>query len=306
MPDHETQIEALLNVPFVVTPKQIHKFVGCTALGLPLALLVLPLFAPICFMASISHFYYTPVGGDILVGSLSVIGAIMLYFYAYKGDDDPRNSAYNLRNARLAKLAGLCALGVAFVPTSGLGCPHDGDAARFLIEATMFDVPDGAPERSFNVPGAFATGTLVSDLWALLGIGSTLGTVLGIVHYLSAATMFGILGYFSFFVFTAVQTSDALENGDLTEVKKMRNRIYRVAGGLIFFAIAALAVKFGLETFLQDASALAFSDWWNGLYLTFVFEALGLAAFGVSWLVKARIFGWLEDGGQDASANRAT
>lgn len=306
MPDQDTRIDALLHVPFVVTPKQIHKFVGCTALGLPIILLWLPLLTPICFMTSISHFYYTPIGGDILVGSLTVIGAIMLYFYAYKGDDDTDNPAYSLRNARLAKLAGLCALGVAFVPTSNLGCPYSGEAARFLIEGTQFAVPAGAPERSFNVPGAFATGTLVYDFWALLGIGGTLGWLLSAVHYLSAATMFGILGYFSFFVFTAVQTSDAMENGQLTEVKKMRNGIYRVAGGLIFLSIIALIVKFGLQSFLNAPTALHFLDWWNGYYLTFVFEALGLMSFGISWLVKARIFGWFEDTGHEASANLAT
>ncbi len=306
MSDQNTNNEALLNVPFIVTPRQVNKFVGWTALGLPLVLIFVWLISPICFMSSISHFYYTPVGGDILVGSLTVIGAIMMLFYKYKGDDSTGNSAYNRRNARLAKLAGLCALGVAFAPTSGLGCGYDGQASRFLIEATGYGVPDGAPERSFNVPGAFATGTLVYDLNTLLGLTGIWHTILGAVHYLSAATMFGILGYFSFFVFTAVQTSDATENGELTEVKKMRNRIYRVAGGLIFFSIAALIVKFGLEYFLDDARALAFKDWWNGLYLTFIFEALGLIAFGVSWLLKARIFGLLEDPGQEASASRAT
>lgn len=305
MSDQITRAEALLNVPFSVTTRQVNKFVGWTALGLPLVLILVWLIFPICFMTSISHFYYTPVGGDVLVGSLSVIGAIMMLFYKYKGNDSDRNSAHSLRNARLAKLAGLCALGVAFVPTSGLGCGYDGQASRFLIQGTMFGVPDGAPERSFNVVGAFAEGTLVYDLNTLLGVTGIWHTVLGAVHYASAAMMFGILGYFSFFVFTDVQTSDALENGDLTEVKKMRNRIYRVAGGLIFLSIAALVMKFGIEHFL-DKGALAFKDWWNGLYLTFIFEAIGLSAFGVSWLVKARIFGWFEDDAQDASASLAT
>ncbi len=297
MPDQVTPPTDFRNVPFVVTPKQMHKFVGLTALGLPIILLILGVFArPICFMTSISHFYYTPVGGDILVGALSIIGAIMLFFYAYKGDDSDRNSAYNRRNARLAKLAGLFALGVAFVPTSGLGCYYDGEASRFLIENTQYTVPDGAP-RSIYVDGVTVDGGLSSNLWALLGLGGFLWGALGLVHYLSAAGMFAILGYFSFFVFTRVQTDDALAGTDtLTEVKELRNRIYRVAGGLIFFAIATLVVKVGLESFfLKDAALLAFRDWWNGLYLTFIFEALGLAAFGVSWLVKARIFGWFED-----------
>ena len=304
MSDQNTPAVSFLNVPFEVTQRQVNKFVGWTALGLPVALAAITLFLPICFMTSISHFYYTPVGGDILVGSLTVIGAIMLLFYRYKGTDDQRH-AHNRLNARLAKLAGLCALGVAFAPTSGLGCGYEGQASRFLIHATTFGVPDGAPELNFNVPGAFALGTLVYDLNTLLGLDGILHTIFGTIHYASAAVMFAILGYFSFFVFTAVQTSDALENGEITEVKKLRNRIYRVAGALIFLAIAALVAKFGIEYFLKD-NALGFKIWWNGLYLTFIFEAIGLIAFGISWLVKARIFGWFEDVYHDASASLAT
>lgn len=297
----------LQSLPFVVTPRQMHKFVGLTALGLPLVLLLLGLFArPVCFMDSISHFYYTPIGGDILVGALSVIGAIMLSFYTYKGDDSDRNSAYNRRNAFLAKLAGACALGVAFAPTAGLGCSYAGEASRFLIENTQFTVPEGAA-RSIYVDGAMVEGELRSDLWALLGLDQVLWGALGAVHYLSARVMFGILGYFSYFVFTGVQTADAVKTGGgLTDIKIWRNRIYRFAGALIFASIAALIVKVGLESLvLRDDARLNFKEWWNGLYLTFVFEAVGLIAFGVSWLVKARIFGWFEDA-QDASASRAT
>ncbi len=292
MPDQITQAERIEEVPFRVTPKQMHKFVGMTALCLPIVLMLVPLIWPVCFMTSISHFYYTPVGGDILVGSLSVIGAIMLFFYAYKGDDGDAHSAYSRRNARLAKVAGLCALGVAFVPTGGLGCAYDGEAARFLIFEAGFTTPAGAP-RSIYVEGAMATGTLTAEFAKLLGLPKFVGGL----HYASALGMFLILGYFSFFVFTQVQTAAARETAtELTEVKRTRNRLYRLAGGVIFFAIFALIVKVGLESFfLQGEEQLAFTEWWNGLYLTFVFEALALIAFGVSWLVKARIFGWLED-----------
>ena len=294
MQDELTSVGPLEQVPFRVTPKQLHKFVGMTALCLPIVLILIPLVWPICFMTSISHFYFTPVGGDILVGGLSVIGAILLFFYTYKGNDGEDNSAYSKRNARLAKIAGLCALGVAFLPTSGLGCAYDGEAARFLIAEAGFTVPEGEP-RSIFAKDAMATGELTSELAGLVG----LPAIAGLLHYASALGMFLILGYFSFFVFTEVQTDAARGEVDgLTEVKRTRNRLYRIAGALIFFAIGALIVKVGLESvFLKDAAQLAFKEWWNGFYLTFLFEALALIAFGVSWLVKARIFGWLEDTG---------
>lgn len=292
----DIQESAMRNLPFVVTPQEMHKFVGLTAVGLALVLIVLPLILPICFMSSISHFYYTPVGGDVLVGALTVIGAIMLCFYTYKGDDGDENSAYSRRNARLAKLAGLCALGVAFAPTSGLGCFYEGEASRFLVANTEFTVAADFPRTIYDET-ARAIGTLTFDLWALMGVEGTLGWLLGSVHYVSAGLMFGILGYFSFFVFTRVQTPRAMATRDtMTRVKVNRNRIYRFAGALIFLSIAALIVKFGLEkAILSGGQLLAFLQWWNGLYLTFIIEMVGLVAFGVSWLVKARIFGWFED-----------
>ena len=33
--------------------------------------------------------------------------------------------------------------------------------------------------------------------------------------------------------------------------------------------------------------------WWEGYRLTFVFEAIGLMAFGLAWLVKGRFIPWL-------------
>ncbi|MBT8423899.1 MAG: hypothetical protein KJO67_02895 [Silicimonas sp.] len=288
MPDPDTEPAVLRHLPFVVTPREMHKFVGAISLGLPLVLLAIAAATPICFMQSISHYYYTPLGGDVLVGGLTVIAAIMIYFYQYKGDEGDENSAYNLRNARLAKLAGLFALGVAFLPTSGAGCPFKQNAARFLVPDTTLDT-----ER-------LPVGALSSDFWAIFVSDTRLSGLLGWLHYLSALGMFLILGYFSYFVFTRVQTRAATEThsmaGELTPSKKLRNRIYRIAGIAIALSILALAVKFALAQFILPTDRRsAFEAWWNGWHLTFLFEAVALMAFGVSWLVKARILAVLED-----------
>lgn len=288
MSEPDTEPAALRHLPFVVTPREMHKFVGAISLGLPLVLLAIAAATPVCFMQSISHFYYTPLGGDVLVGGLTTIAAIMIYFYQYKGDEGDENSAYNLRNARLAKLAGLFALGVAFLPTSGAGCPFDQNASRFLVPDTTLD-PDLMP-----------IGQLSSNFWAVFVADEALSGLLGWLHYLSALGMFLILAYFSYFVFTRVQTRAATEtnsmSGELTPAKKLRNRIYRVAGAAIAVSIVALVVKFGLTEFILPIDRRsAFETWWNGWHLTFLFEAIALMAFGVSWLVKARILEVLED-----------
>lgn len=286
------------DIPFIVTPKQVAKFVGATAFGLPIVLLVLTWLTPICFMASISHFYYTPIGGNVLVGSLSVIGAIMIFFYKFKGNEGPENAAYSRLNARLAKFAGICALGVAFVPTGGFGCQYVGQPSRFFLTDTQFTVPPGEP-RTIYAPGAEISGTLSNNFWGIFGIDSA---ILSMVHYLSALGMFLVLGYFSYFVFTKVQTPAATESltleGAPTDTKKFRNKIYRVAGVAIALSILALAVKAGVQAFiLKDAALVEFLTWWNGFRLTFLFEAIALIAFGVSWLVKARILKVFEDPG---------
>jgi hypothetical protein len=291
-------IAAPEDIPFVVTPKQVAKFAGATALGLPILLLLLTWWTPVCFMASISHFYYTPVGGNVLVGSLSVIGAIMMFFYKFKGDEGPENKAYSRRNARLAKIAGACALGVAFVPTTDFGCQYDGQPSRFFLADTQYTVPEGEP-RTIYAPGAEVTGTISNDFWGLFGVDNP---ILDAVHYLSALGMFLILAYFSFFVFTQVQTPAATESHTLqgapTDIKQVRNAIYRAMGIAIALSIVALAVKAGVQSFvLKDAALVDFQTWWNGYRLTFVFEAIALIAFGVSWLVKARILRLLEDTG---------
>lgn len=312
MSDQNTRADALLNVPFTVTQRQVNKFVGWTAIALPVVLFAVAFVPAVCRMSSISHFYYTPFGGDFLVGGLSVIGAILLLFYRYKGDSSEMNPAHSWWNALLAKVAGACALGVAFVPTSGLGCKYDGVvASRFFVPSTSFDVKTG-PLSIYNetafAKSAETDGDLSFRFWEVLGIGPDLAEKLGYIHYVSAAVMFLILGYFSYFVFTKVQTDDARNaTGGETEVKKDRNRIYRIAGVVIFASIAALIVKFGLERFVLEGDRLeAFRETWNGYHLTFLFEALGLIAFGVSWLLKARIFGLYEDEVQDASASLAT
>lgn len=272
------------DLPFTVDPRAIDALVGALALTLPLVLgLSVWLFASTCFPASISHFYYTRLGGDILVGALNVIGVVMIFFYRYRGRGQTTQVAHSGPNALLAKLAGFSALGVAYVPTNGLGCAYDGSpVSRFLLTGTG--------------PGTAASGVVSGltsdDFWGTFAIWATpeqVPVVLANLHYLSAALMFAILGYFSFFVFTRVQTRAAPAD---TTNKRRRNLIYRIMGILIFAAIAALAVKLGLVTWLlAPARAAAFLAWWDGLYLTFVFESVALVAFGISWAVKGRLFG---------------
>ena len=105
--------------------------------------------------------------------------------------------------------------------------------------------------------------------------------------------MFLILAYFSYFVFTRENSSASLAAGNR---KSRRNRAYRVLGVIIFASVLALGVKAAaLEFVLDPATAENFGKWWDGLRLTFWFEALGLVAFGLSWMIKGRFLKYYED-----------
>lgn len=283
----------IFNLPFEVNHKRVNTTIGAIAFLLPIALLgYAQISDTTCFMYSISHFYYTRVGGDILVGALTVVGAVMVVFYGYKGSDTPGHEAHNRRNALLAKLAGIFALCVAFIPTSGLGCDYAAsgelDVSRFFLLNTQVS-PDGV-----------ISGTVSYDFWWSLGHWPSPQAVpfpLRYAHYIAAAGMFAILAYFSLLVFPAVQTPAATKSrslgGEKTARKKLRNAIYYAMGSLMVLAVAALAAKMGITTW--SARGAAFEAGWNLYHLTFWCEAAALMAFGVSWAVKGRIFGLLED-----------
>jgi hypothetical protein len=301
------------DLPFAVDPKRINQLVGCTALFLPLVLALTALSETGCFMTSISHFYYTRIGGDILVGALTVIGVTLIAFYQYKGDESAENRAHSFWNAIWARVAGLCALGVAFFPTSFWGCAYSGrEVSRFLLTGTRVTGPDPAQAYSIYDKGAAVTGTATDDFWASFGIWPTAGDIPWLIHslhYLSAAGMFLILGYFSMFVFTGVQsryatTSRSLD-GPITSRKWRRNALYRAMGGLIFLSIGGLAVKLGmLEWWYRGDpdAARAFLIGWDRFRLTFVFETVALVAFGFSWMVKGRLIPGLDDLVEEATA----
>lgn len=283
-------------LPFKVDPRRVNATIGVIAFLLPIALAATALLSEAtCFMSSISHFYYTAVGGDILVGALSVVGAVMILFYVYKGSPGAEHPAHSRLNAQLAKLAGVFALGVAFAPTGGIGCRYgatpEEEVSRFFLTGTGVDGT-----------GAI-TGTANADFWVSLGLWDSPAEVpflFANAHYLSAAAMFALLAYFSLVVFTRVQTPAARDpakpDGGLTDTKWWRNALYYGFGGVIVAAMAALGVKMALVTWILDpAAAAVFSARWDAARGTFWCEAAGLMAFGAAWAVKGRLFGLLED-----------
>ncbi|MDJ0629502.1 MAG: hypothetical protein QNJ44_14680 [Rhodobacter sp.] len=267
-------------LPFVVDLRRVNMFVGYAAIGLPVALLLLTLLTDICFSGSISHYYYTRIGGDYFVGTLSFVGLLLVFFYSFKGEVDGYLE-HRPADMILLKVAGLAAFAIAFVPTNGSGCDFEGQVARVFLTATS-----GSESYVFGQPPV--TGTIGFDFWATLGVTNK---VLRQTHLIAAGVMFLILAYFSLVVFTRTNTRASLtKRGDPVPQKITRNRYYRILGGLILLSIVAIAFK---ALVLQDAGEGL--KMWETYRLTFVFEALALISFGLSWLIKGRFLKYFDD-----------
>lgn len=146
---------------------RLAKLVGFVALGLPLVLLLTPVFGG-CHRDSISHHYYEPLFGPVFVGMLCFIGGFLI---AFRGEHWAENWG--------ATLAGLGAFGVAVWPATDHGCEKIvGKTSRVFMqmngEGNLVPVPGGDPFHLFSG---------VADL-----------------HMIAAGIVFGFLGLYVLFV----------------------------------------------------------------------------------------------------------
>ena len=262
-----------------VDQERIVKIVGIVALALPIVLWIAshnPVHAT-CFRFSISHFYYAPFWGTFFTGALFFIGT---YLMVWQGEEKSK------ADGRMATRAGFSAFGVALFPTGGWGCDEDMFSARPMTDfglpaGTNFPAltpPQGDPEAVAN-----AYFSLEFPIAALAWLQAEW------IHYASAAFMFSFLAWFALAIFTRVSPQHKLPNGDLKPRKARRNTIYFFTGALIILCILALLLSFILTLIGVDMA------WWDRANLTFWFEAIALVSFGMSWMVKGRIFPFLND-----------
>lgn len=278
------------DLPFVISLRRVNKGVGYVALFLPVWLILVTLFTETCFNASISHYYFSRIGGDLLVGSLSFIALLLAFFYSFPTNDVEGYRKHTKLDIWLAKIAGVSAFLIAFSPTTGSGCLYDGaEVARVFIT-------DATGSEMFNTDINNVAGTITYDFWASFkrfGTPENVPTLLRSIHFGAAAVMFLILAYFSYFVFTRTNSAASLKPGNR---KDRRNAWYRALGLAILLAIVAIGVKSTVLTWLLSPEhAMAVETWWNGWRLTFVFETIALGSFGLSWMIKGRFIRAFED-----------
>lgn len=253
------QPEINLGTEEKVNQERLARFVGYVALGLPTALILVGLFLSTCLYDSISHFYYAQFWGSVFIGCLIFIGA---YLLVWEGQ--------NRGEKLLGTIAAPFAWGVALFPTSGAGCTEPSWEGRAFIDFG-YDKTTGLVSAS--------TPSETAEYFELLSWTTA-------VHFLSAAVLFVVLAYLALVVFTRVVPGrDADASGQLRPGKLRRNKIYRICGWIMLLCIAALGGRAAYE-WLSGTQIEA----WNRYNLTLVFEAIALYAFGVSWMVKGRIW----------------
>ncbi|SFT80890.1 hypothetical protein [Sedimentitalea nanhaiensis] len=283
------------DLPFSISLRRVNQCVGYVALLLPLALVALTLLGGLCFRASISHYYFSRLGGDLFVGALVFVGLLLAAFYDFEPQETEGCLQHRWYDLWLVRLAGICALGVAFVPTADSGCAYQpSDVARVFLTQ-----PQGSETAS--VPGGRVTGTISHDFWASfegLGGGDTVPVALRMLHVSMAGVMLVILAYYAFFVFTRGNSSASSGPVPPGSRKALRNRCYRVLGLAIALSVAAIATKTGCVNWLLSATqAQRLDAWWDARRLTFVLETIALGSFGLSWLIKGRFISLLKDEG---------
>lgn len=281
------------DLPFAIHQRRIDQGVGYVALLLPGLLLALTLVTGTCFYATLSHFYFSRIGGDLFVGALIFIGLMLTFFYGARPAGRDGVLAHRPADLWLVRAAGFCALLIAFLPTTGSGCAYGaGQGARVFLGAAQ-------GSEGFLPPDAAITGRLTHDFWASFasfGAPEAVPSALASLHFAAAAVMFAILGYFSLAVFTRHNSAAARSAAEPGSRKALRNRWYRGLGIAIYAAAGAVAAKFALTAWiLPEPVALGFGAAWDGWRVTFLLETVALMCFGLSWLIKGRFIAAFED-----------
>lgn len=187
----------------------LRRAVGYVALILPLVLGFGHYFHSNMFMQpSLSHFYYMPVLGDIMIGSLCAVGGFLIYYRGYEKTD-----------SRLTTAAGISVIGVALIST-------ENDPGLFAQGYTraIVDVQSAAP-------GSLTYSEIVFELTPWMPL----------LHVLFALIFFACLAWISFFEFTKTAP-----NQEMTTEKRQRNKVYKTTGWIIVIMMLLIMARMEL------------------------------------------------------------
>ncbi len=146
--------------PILLTFKELRQAVGWLGILLPFVLAIMLFLLTYCpIQNSISQFYYTRMG-SYLTGTLCAVGLFLFAYKGYPGEND----------GKLCNFAGICALGVAFIP----------------MQLNIGDVP---------CPECIVFYTSGDHWWRMF-------------HFIFAGLLFTTMAYMSYFKFTLTHKED--------------------------------------------------------------------------------------------------
>jgi hypothetical protein len=192
--------------------------------------------------------------------AVSLPPVVALGNFAFGGELKGSISAYYYTRMGNVFVGSLCALAVFFLsynykPLPGFGLDHL--LARFASAAAVGVALFPTASEAAHASGGEKT--------------------VAFIHLACAGTLFVLLGFFSFFLFTK---SDATK--PMSDQKRRRNVVYRTCGLIIGAAIVLVVVS----NLVTPPSSLHSLFW---------LETIAVIAFGVSWLVKGGFLGILAD-----------
>ncbi len=264
--------------PFEMSLMRVNRGIGWTMILLPIALYSAGLIGLTCAYASLSHFYYARIFGDLFVLALGFVGILMIFFYRVPKGTAQYKSFGPLANG-LTFAAGVCILITAFVPTPGSGCLY-GEGTSGLANISRALVAHTIGQENYLSPDRSVTGDIRYGFW----VETEDTSWVHLIHISAAGLALLLLAALSWFVFTKDNCDDARTLG-----KHRRNIVYRLTAVGMAVSVFGLGGFFGWIALFGEPYGPA-SDWWAQNNLTLRLEIIALTGFGVSWLMKGRFW----------------
>jgi len=230
----------------------LRRVLGVLGMGLPFLLYLggLAIYG-VPLLSSVSAYYHSPAR-DILVGTLCAIGVFLLCYRGFEPLPGER-----LTDRRVSFVAGLGALGVAFLPTRRT-CPEEELVCAVLPCRPVCGHEGACPDIR------------LSSLWSDLACTEN---TLWALHVVATVLFLGALAVMALVNFR--RTGPLAPSPD----KIRRNRVYALCGtSILVFGVLA-----GWASFMDEDSFYGLAN------PVFWFEAGAVFFFGVAWFVKGEV-----------------
>lgn len=236
--------------PMIKSYLKLRRLLGWLGILLPFFLIAGSLFQHVSIQNSISAFYYTAMR-DLFVGTLAAMGLFLICYPGYKEPDD------KLSESLITTIGGIAVLLVGAFPTG----------TYEQIQQACTVCPSCIPSV-LNIFGWYMCchNAIVSG-----------------AHLACAALFFFIMGYMSAIRFVKIRKPDGTYPKQNELYREEEKLIYKICGYTVWVCLAVMFLYFILVLIVGESK-----DPFKSFPMLFVFESIGLIAFGIAWLRKGK------------------